>query len=537
MENFEENLKELKIIERLMLSAYGPKGKTILIQSCNKNSSINSFTMSKDGFNILNSMQFSDNHLLKLILNSVKSHSNINGDNSKTFFVYILTGLLALTRNKNSSIDFNQIQCYLRFTSVEKLLSNLFTEFDANYLNQSTDDIKTFSLNEILNDLCVTNDVSKSNKLFKDLGISLCVDFVQNYIENTEYSQIPDNLKTIFDDLDNCLIHSDKNLMGASRVLSNGFLIDRKYSLNNLRDKPIRAIFIENNPSNERTSNEFLSINSSLSETLYDSIFYRKKTFFSETFIEALSNKNINLIFLSGSFNELQMAQLNSAEISLISFIDKNLFDFICFKLGKFYINFQRDEDMDENNIEKNSLKIESYEKIENEDLYFFKVRKDLIFSKLAFVYFTCPIKFLFNQFKCYIMKVVKTLLNLFDNSYGKYLIKYSQFETISQKIIQKLEKETLEINERFFYKFMDSFFKSLIQKFKRQENLCLKNVPNILQTKIPSNNFNYEPLSLKVKCLIQSLSIIQSILKIENIYYINKQIKDYETNSDNDEE
>ena len=78
---FVKYLNDLSLIERVMLKTYGENGKTALVQSVNKKTSISSFMSTNDGSCLLKSMEFTDNQLLKIISNTIRNHSSQNGDN------------------------------------------------------------------------------------------------------------------------------------------------------------------------------------------------------------------------------------------------------------------------------------------------------------------------------------------------------------------------------------------------------------------------------------------------------------------------
>ena len=99
---FVKYLNDLSLIERVMLKTYGENGKTALVQSVNKKTSISSFMSTNDGSCLLKSMEFTDNQLLKIISNTIRNHSSQNGDNCKSLFIYCYNLLNNLTTYRNT---------------------------------------------------------------------------------------------------------------------------------------------------------------------------------------------------------------------------------------------------------------------------------------------------------------------------------------------------------------------------------------------------------------------------------------------------
>ena len=233
----------------------------------------------------------------------------------------------------------------------------------------------------------------------------------------------------------------------------------------------------------------------------------------------------VNVVLTSGCLSELQKFQLNSQNISLVSYLNEDLVRFICNKLEKepLEITSVNSDDFDEATLKSNYIALESCEIIENETLTYFKVSEK---KNLNFVYFCSPIKLQFGQFKTHLYKVIKTLLctfeelNLLDVGKNQNLshlfVKTLFFETTSLKIFETLKNLHTQITEKFlFYKYLIKLFDLLIAKLSGQKI--------ILYQEIDENQYTYEPIALKFNCFIKSLYFIQSILKIDKIFMVKK--------------
>ena len=268
--NIVKYLKDLNLIENVMLKTHGKNGKTALIQSVDKNTSINSFMTTNDGSCLLNSMQFTENQILKLVSNSVKNHSNINGDNCKILFIYLFNIIDCL----NSYKDLGEKEKIIQIIRTQSI-TEIYEIITENITNSSNKDlfIRISNKNEFLDSLsslCVLYDLNNLNKILSDISYGLTIELIKNFIQDiNDLKMLKETLHFILDNMNSIIIFSDHYLLTKSNVYSDGFYIDKRFILKNYDFKSkqkgvflIKAVA----DANSNKSNTFIRIDSNLSE-------------------------------------------------------------------------------------------------------------------------------------------------------------------------------------------------------------------------------------------------------------------------------
>ena len=527
-------LTDLKQIEKILLTCYSRHGKSALIQSKLQQVSGEkvTFIVTNDAVAILNSMSFYDNQILVMLIETIRKHSKENGDNCKTLFVYVLTILTYLFESNNNQEEIQKVISFLRFSNLAFVYEEFLKEWNANCAQFSGQMLKVTSTQDfmdILPKLSVLNNLNGLNKSLSNISSNIIVNLICRYVENerTQLAEIPSILRQLLDDLDYTLIYSDQNTLSSTRLFENGFLLNYRVLLDNFSRHTIHnAIFllVKNESETLETNAVSIQIDSNFQEKILDSFYAEKKNVFSNFFLDSLLSSKINVILTSSCLSELQKSQLNSMNISLISYIDLSSIRFICHRVGVQPIEIETicSASFGQQQLIENSLALESIENVENDKLTFFKFSKKL---NLNFIYFCSPIKLQFAQFKAHLAKVIKTVLNnfeeinLIDPSANQTLrnlfIETSFFEMNSLKILQNLKNSNINNIESFL------FYKNLIKIFECV-NLKMNNSIRLTVNREDSD-FVYEPISLKFSCFIKSLYFIQSLLKIDKIFFIKK--------------
>jgi len=523
-------LSDLKQIERILLTCYGKNGKSALIQSTSSSSETASFLLTNDAMTILSSMKFQDNQVLILLIETIRKHSVTSGDNCKTLFIYVLTFLTNLFESSSNQEEVHNFISFIRKTNLVFVYEEFLNQWNLRLNNQNSSTFKVETIEDFLSmvpNISVLNDLNGVNKTLSSLSSNLISSLIRNYFlsESNTFNEMPNILHTLLSDLDFTLVYSDKYTSDRSQIFENGFLLNNKVLLNHFENNKMNnAIFLL--VPRDEPSDVHIEIKSNFEENILNSFYAQKKSIFSAKFLEKLNVNKVNVVLTSGCLSELQKFQLNSQNISLVSYLNEDLVRFICNKLEKVPLEIAsvNSDDFDEATLKSNYIELESIETIENETLTYFKVFEK---KNLNFVYFCSPIKLQFGQFKTHLYKVIKTLLctfeelNLLDVGKNQNLshlfVKTLFFETTSLKIFETLKNLNTQITEKFlFYKYLIKLFDLLIAKLSGQKI--------ILYQEIDENQYTlYEPIALKFNCFIKSLYFIQSILKIDKIFMVKK--------------
>jgi hypothetical protein len=523
-------LSDLKQIERILLSCYGKNGKSALIQSTSNSSETASFMLTNDAMTILSSMKFQDNQVLILLIETIRKHSVTSGDNCKTLFIYVLTFLTNLFESSSNKEEVHNFISFIKKTNLVFVYEEFLNQWNSTLNNQNSSTFKVGTIEDFLSmmsNLSVLNDLNGLNRTLSSISSNLICSLIKNYFlsESNTFNEIPNILHALLRDLDHTLVYSDKFTTDRSRVFENGFLLNNKVLINHFENNEINNGIFLLVPRDE-PSDVHIEIKSNFEENILNSFYAQKKSIFSAKFLEKLKVNNVNVVFTSGCLSELQKFQLNSQNISLVSYLNEDLIRFICNKLEKEPLEIVsiNSDDFDEAILKSNYIALESIEIIENETLTHFKVSEK---KNLNFVYFCSPIKLQFGQFKTHLYKVIKTLLctfeelNLLDMAKNQNLshlfVKTLFFETTSLKIFETLKNLNTQSTEKFlFYKYLIKIFDLLIAKLSGHKIILYQETAEKQYTL-------YEPIALKFNCFIKSLYFIQSILKIDKIFFVKK--------------
>ena len=537
-------LNDMGLIEKVMLKTYGKNGKTALIQSLNKNTSISSFMTTNDGSCLLNSMEFTDNQLLQIIANSIRNHSKLNGDNCKSLFVYCFTLLNSLTTHRESD-DNRHIVDFLRFESIARIHETLLSKWNG---HESL--LKISTINEFLvylPSMSVLYDLKNLNQMLSEISSNLAIKLITYYVEKSNsLSEAKEQLLFVSDHLEAIVFYSEKYSLTKSNFYPDGFYIDRRFnlgSLNSFSPSKIKAIFLirQLNDSNPK-SNTFVSIDSHLKENIFKFIHVGNEQQFPVEFVNNLKLNGVNLMLACGYLTEMQKSQLKTIGCSLISYIDVDYVNFICSSYG-FKPVYMSECDRVELN-QRHLIHVDCIENLDNEQLFYLKLDPSHLQTRLAFIQFCSPVKMFFHQFKIYFHKVVKTLLIVFESS--QMVLKCNRFETVTADFCKQLATAAASdcsARERIFFKFLNSLFETL--KFKFQKSSFVNQRDYLLSLQVKSQDIDdaneeddfdfFEPFDLKLKCIMESLNIAHHALKIDSVCHIKKSIKSLNLNSDSD--
>ena len=517
--NFTKYLKDLSLIEKVLLTTYGPNGKTALVQSINKHTSVKSFMSTNDGSCLLNSMEFTDNQILKIISNSIRNHSNTNGDNCKSLFIYCFNLLNSLATYRDID-ELKQITSFLRIENLFKVYNQLNSKWNEKNLLVKIETKAHFL--DYLPSMAVLQDLKSLNNILSDISADLIVNLITYYTaESICLKDIKNKLHFLADHFDSLVFYSEKYPITNSKLYTDGFYMNRRFNLKHfdVLNSSIKAIFlIKSTDEYNSKSNTFVKIDSSLEDNVFKYLTIGNDMSFSTQFITSLKQNNISLILLSGSLTEMQKSQLNSIKCSLISYIDNDYMTFLCdcYSINAIYLNECNLVDLSDR---KYVIDINFVENLDSEQLFYFKVVSSV--KQLAFINFCSPVKMFFHQFKTFFLKCMKTLLTIFDSN---LILKCNYFETVSAEICKDIELNSCkQTNERFFYKFLFNLFECLDFKFQK---IFYLNNRDFLLSRNKLNELNlFEPFDLKLKCFNEALSIVQHILKIDSICYVKKVI------------
>lgn len=188
------------------------------------------------------------------------------------------------------------------------------------------------------------------------------------------WSNTKDMLSQIYKDLDDILFYSEKNPLSSSKLLIDGFIVDRRFLLKNstlLESSQIKAVLLQRQELNgtESNSNTFVKINSNLEENVFSYMNTGHGVSFPSEFLKCLKSNEINLVLTSESVNDVKKAQLNSIGCSLIGYVDYNQIEYLNSVLDLRQLNSKSGSD----EIKSNTLSIQSIENLGNDMHHYFK--------------------------------------------------------------------------------------------------------------------------------------------------------------------
>ena len=527
-----QHIQELNKIEQIMRVTYGKHGRTALIQS----TANNSFMATNDGNTVLLSLSFFSSPVLKLVQNAINANSNSNGDCCKTLFFFVYDSLSCLTSQQLEGS--NEVVAFLTKTSAASFYKTFMDEWRFNEATRSIQNANQFL--DVLPQMAVLHDLTSSNEYFSDICIQLATCFIQHLLLVKNHDLLDQQFHQMLNDLQHVLVYSDKLDLGNSKVFTNGFLIDRRFVLNNLSrhgEKQIKAVLIQkSNETFNHKSNTFVTIESQ--QNLLKFCESSDEISFSSEFLNLLTLNKVNLVFSAESISEVKKAQLNAIDCSLVSFIEPEVIQFIGDRIGVLPISSRSSHD----DVKANILHLESMEQVQNETCFFYRLASVHAQVQLAYIHFCSPVKLFYQQFKSYLTKILRTFRCLFDkdDQTSSMISECGLFESRVEKIFEKLENKSRLSEERLAFRYFKILFNSL--DLKLNKNLSTGNRRSLLMRTILLGNENkqpirYEPISLKLKCLIQWFSIIQQIIKIDRICCVKKSLKNNKKGGSSDDE
>jgi hypothetical protein len=523
-------LNESKLLEKALFKCYGRNGKSALVQTSHDDT-FSSYFLSNDGAVILESLNMRRNRLLILLLDLIKSHSKIYGDNCKTLFFYVINALDLLLSSSSAIKDRQDTIAALRNTNMCAVYEKMSEEWNKKGSNVKLIENKS-DIFKHLNSLSVMRDLNGFNRNLNEMCSSFLTRLIQIYMENEQFETIQDVFRELLNDLDHIVIYSDRSSLDESKLCENGFVLNLPFVLKNWKqfDDIRRVIIIIKEKANEQHANEItIEINDKLEENLNRISYAERTTFFPNTFLDDLKANQINLILMNSYLTDLQKAQLNSINISLISYLD---YDFLLFLVNKLNIQPIWLAELSKNNLNQisddsnNVIHLESFENLDQSSAtnYYFKINKSIKSSSnsISFIYFCSPIKFVFHQFKTHMRKVLRTLANnMFEISKRRLcvrLLKSGSFEMQSLQMVQTLiqsesssiKSDNLLLIQNFLYNFFVKF--------------CLKHshcsITKNGQEHSSIEDAEYEFLDLKLNLFMEFLYFVQNFLKIDEIHY-----------------
>ena len=102
-------------------------------------------------------------------------------------------------------------------------------------------------------------------------------------------------------------------------------------------------------------------------------------------------------------------------------------------------------------------------------------------------------------------------------------------FESRAEKIFEKLESKSHNNEERLAFRYLKILFNSLDLRLNKNFSNSNKRLMLLQTIAVGFENkqpIRYEPITLKLKCLIQWFSLIQQIVKIDRICCVKKSLK-----------
>ena len=496
--NSEMQLYEL---ENIFYSCYSTNKKFALIKTNKKSKTI----VTNDSSIIINTLQLND-PIVRYTINLINQHSNQYGDNTKLFYFYICEFIRHIKSNKH-------VYPLFRFISLNDIYEFIQNEF-ANSITATTCDTKSvykLKLNEIvevyLSRFNVFNHLNYSNEVNCVIN-SLIQELIKIYYKKIIPSSNGLLFNSILNDLNHILLFTIKsNKINDSNLYNNGFLINRKFVLNNLnrQHELIKAIVLVKNSTDTDVDSK-VEYKLKLDDFKLNNSQFNSKL--SQNLIDYIQLNKINLILTPNSLNEWEKSQLNKVNCSLVSYIDENYMKFLCNKLNLYEIaSTAKLNDQESIAIDNYLINIESYEYINNDDsLIFFKLADDrhdnnCCKNPLAFIHFYLPIECMEEQIKTYFIKILKTLKLLEDNE--NIIIENFMFESL---LCSFLDKHT-QTNE--LYKHLKQIIFNLNRKLSK------------FTSKNELNN-SLEPLELKLRCLMGTLKYVKCLINTENIINVN---------------
>lgn len=114
-------------------------------------------------------------------------------------------------------------------------------------------------------------------------------------------------------------------------------------------------------------------------------------------------------------------------------------------------------------------------------------------------------------------------------------------FESVSSQIFHRLVSSSEVCQDRLLFEYLFGLFDRLDLKLNNKANIMKQNQvsaedlqPMGLRCKGLTLNC-MEPFMIKMKCFMQSLQLLQGILRIEKVYFVNRRIESLKIDSSSD--
>jgi hypothetical protein len=497
---FKEALKEIFEIEKVLETCFSNYNQIRASTALIKKSDENKFLLTNDGLTILNTLGVKNWLIKNYLFKYLNKHSSVYGDNCKVFYFFICEFLRYLTSNHEDKWS------KYRFVNLSQLyesISKKFTNSPGVHFIENLNEILDENLQMLVEKteetkLSVLNDL-KIERNFKIRLNSLIIEMIRNNLKE-DINLILDNLKHILYFTKSCCSPNE------AKLYKNGFFINRSFQINNLKNynRLIKAVFIDN--SLVFALNEAVTIRNSSLDELANLSLFNNQNIFREFFIKNLKDFNIDFILTIKPLNDWQKSQLNRLNCSVVSYLDEEYVDYLCFKLRINKISCI--SDFNEKNI-LNLNKIELILEKNHEILYFFQLDNPKF--SLYFAHIDVLLDSFQQQIKSHYLKVLKTIRLLSQN---KRLITCSMFEKL---FICGEYDSSNEFNQDFYH-----IFKNINRNFNRNEIIKMT---------------SYEPFELKMRCLFGTLELMKQLFNLDDIIYIRStksiEKKNYEEEED----
>ena len=497
---FKEALKEIFEIEKVLETCFSNYNQQRPSTALIKKAEENKFLLTNDAITILNTLGIKNWLIKNYFFEYLNKHSSIYGDNCKVFYFYICEFLrFVVLKNEDEWTKYRLINLSALYESISKKSINHPSVRIVENLDEILDENREMLMNKTDKaKLSVLNDLKIEKNFTTQLNL-LIIDIIKNNLK--DLNNILDNSKHILYFTKSCSTSNE------AKLYKNGFFINRNFQIKNLKNNKnglFKAIFLDNSLIFALNAESVTIRNSSLNVLANLSLFTNQNVF-RENFIKNLQDLKIEIILTVKPLNDWQKSQLNRLNCSVVSYLDEEYVDYLCFKLGINKISSL--DDFNEKNI-LNLNKIELILDKNHEILYFFQL--DNLNSSLIFAHIDVFLDSFQQQIKSHYFKVIKTIRLLSQN---KKLINCSFFE----EIFCLGEFDALdELYEDFFH-----VFKNLNKKFnKNRINMTI-----------------YEPFELKMRCLFGTLELLKQLFSLDDIVYIRSsksiKIKNYEEEDD----
>lgn len=495
--DIEKALNQLKPVEETLLVCYGPRGRAALIQQ-----SLQQVMLTKDCMSILSSIQIARNHVYNLIVNSLRAYSRDSGDHCKTYFLYATCLLKVILPDMH-------VRRVLNRTSLACLADRIDQEWTSyaasEYLIKI--DKSTPQLDQYLDSLCVLHDLDNFNKHLASVSIDLVKQIIRSRM----------SLHSVLDNLNMITFYSEGRHLDESKFFCNGFLVDKKLWIDKLdaRKERIKLVFVVKEDKSQLTPARIELTKSFDMKSQFSGKFLMSShsISFASTFLAELKANKIDLVISEGGMNEIQKSQLSSIGCSLISYLERDYIDYLCATIQK--LPLEPNESITDSNV----IEAKSVQTIEKDKMYFIELTEGSGYQ-LASIRFCSSTKLNYDQFRIYCRKVIKTWLSLL-NGKSLALLKCGYFEYKMSRFFDQIH-QNLEFSEderQLFGAIKKSLanFSLRVSDGPNEKRMFIRNSDQELETYLKSVEF-YEPYELKARCFIESLSLVQTIAKIDRV-------------------